>query len=30
MMRHILIEPEEGIDVVNEADVIVDVYAEYQ
>lgn len=27
---HILIEPEEGIDVVNEADVIVDVYAEYQ
>ena len=30
MMRHILIEPEEGIEVVNEADVIVDVYAEYQ
>ena len=27
---YILIEPEEGIDVVNEADVIVDVYAEYQ
>lgn len=27
---HILIEPEEGIDVVNEADVIVSVYAEYQ
>ena len=27
---HILIEPEDGIDVVNEADVIVDVYAEYQ
>ena len=27
---HILIEPETGIDVVNEADVIVSVYAEYQ
>ena len=27
---HILIEPETGIDVVNEADVMVSVYAEYQ
>ena len=27
---HILIEPEKGIDVVNEEDVIVNVYAEYQ